>query len=48
MLTGSLTSKMIKYILNKVNVSEKLVIVQIFLFIYLLLFLQSLVQYFEK
>lgn len=37
-ILGSLTSKMIKYILNKVNAcSEKLVIVQIFLFIYLLI-----------
>jgi len=35
---GSLTSKIIKYILSKVNAcSEKLVIVQILLFIYLLI-----------
>lgn len=37
-IVGTLTSKVIKYILNKANAySEKLVIVQMFLFIYLLI-----------
>lgn len=47
-ILGSLTSKMIKYILNKVNAcSEKLLFRSFFSFTSSL-FLQSLVQYFEK